>query len=121
MTPGGFPSAPGGGPASVCSGDVAGSAGSECKALRSALFRLFLVAMSDEDLPAGDFDLVNEALGPALEHMRGVPGEKGLEPGFSSLVSASWVGRSAGGATAVPNHENSRGVASELCGRSLMG
>ncbi len=46
--------------------------------LRSALFRLFLAVMADNELPAADLDLVNEAVSGALGAARMVPGEKGL-------------------------------------------
>ncbi len=52
------------------------------KALRSALFRLCLAVASEEELAAGDLDLVNEAVGSAAENARLVPGEEGLKVGW---------------------------------------
>lgn len=52
------------------------------RALRSALFRLFLAVMKEEELPAADLALVNDAVGRALENVRMVPGEQGLKLGW---------------------------------------
>ncbi len=51
-------------------------------ALRSALFRVFLAVMSEEQPAAGDLDAVNESMGRALEPARLVPGEQGLQLGW---------------------------------------
>lgn len=54
----------------------------QARALRSALFRLFLAVMSEKELPVGDLDLINDALGRTLEAARMVPSEKGLRLGW---------------------------------------
>lgn len=54
----------------------------QAKELRSALFRLFLAVMKEDELPADDLAPVNDALRRTLANMRLVPGEKGLKPGW---------------------------------------
>ncbi len=55
----------------------------QAKALRSALFRLYLAVMAKEELPAGDLGRVNDLLGPALASARMVPAEEGLTLGWA--------------------------------------